>query len=184
MASSSNGADARPARKTAIVTGGASGIGLAMSQHFASQGYDVAVFDVAGEREADALAVAVAAETTPGGAAAPARVVFRRCDVSSWRDQAGAFRAVHEEFGRVDVVCANAGISERGTNAMAVAEGNDDEPREPNLAVVGVNLTGVIFCECFLAEKLPLSPACGRGLIGYNSCQTRDTLHEQERASW
>lgn len=131
-------------QKTAIVSGGASGIGLAMSNYFASQGYNVAVFDVTAE--AGKQVVSQIASENP-----QAKVVFKKCDVSSWQNQADSFKEVYAEFGRIDVVCANAGISERGGSAMAMIE--DDEPREPNLKIMDVNLTGVIYCEFFGRNK-------------------------------
>ncbi|KAJ4414930.1 hypothetical protein N0V82_007643 [Gnomoniopsis sp. IMI 355080] len=122
--------------RVAIVSGGASGIGLAMSQHFASEGYDVAIFDV--DVKAGKDIVSQLASEHP-----QMRVVFKLCDVSSWQSQAQNFKEVHGEFGRIDVVCANAGISEKGTSALASIE--TDEPVEPNLKTMDVNLSGVIY---------------------------------------
>lgn len=153
---STNGTNGHGAayKKTAIVTGGASGIGLAMARHFASEGYDVALLDVAGEEPVAAALDQVRKAGAEGKGDGKAKVIFRRCDVSSWREQADGFRAVHDEFGRVDVVCANAGISERGASVMAAVE--EDEPRQPDLKVVDVCLTGVIYCKsrCMNMRKL------------------------------
>lgn len=148
--------------KTAIVTGGASGLGAVMAQHFASEGYHVALLDVNAEAGPSLAAALLPTTTTKkyGAAAAaaappppttPPRAVFRTCDVSSWADQADAFRAVYREFGRIDVVCANAGISEGGASALAhVDDTQDGEPAEPNLKVLDVNLAGVIYCTSLL----------------------------------
>lgn len=127
-------------RKTAIVSGGASGIGLAMAEYFASQGYNVAIFDVTvdtGKETASRLAT----ENSP------AQIIFRECDVSSWKSQSEGFKQVYDEFGRIDIVCANAGISEKGASAMGTIEA--DEPQEPNLKIMDVNLAGVIYCWFF-----------------------------------
>lgn len=126
-------------QKVAIVSGGASGIGLAMSQHFASEGYNVAIFDV--DARAGKDVISQIASTNP-----KVKVTFKLCDVSSWQNQAQNFKEVHSEFGRIDVVCANAGISEKGTSALGSIE--TDEPVEPNLKIMDVNLSGVIYCEC------------------------------------
>lgn len=125
-------------QKVAIVSGGASGIGLAMSQHFASEGYNVAIFDV--DARAGKEVISQIASTHPG-----VKVTFKLCDVSSWQNQAQNFKEVHSDFGRIDVVCANAGISEKGTSALGSIE--TDEPVEPNLKIMDVNLSGVIYCE-------------------------------------
>lgn len=125
-------------RKTAVVTGGASGLGAVMADHFAREGYNIAVLDVV---DADT------AELT-SRLAAGSRAISRKCDVSSWQSQADSFKHVYREFGRIDVVCANAGISERGASAMAqVSQGPDAEPEEPDLKVLDVNLAGVIYCK-------------------------------------
>lgn len=131
----SNGGDGHVC-KVAIVSGGASGIGLAMSQYFASEGYDVAIFDV--DAKAGNDVVSQLASSHP-----QMRVTFKLCDVSSWQSQAENFKQVHSEFGRIDVVCANAGISEKGTSALGNIE--SDEPVEPNLKIMDVNLSGVIY---------------------------------------
>lgn len=174
MASNSVNSVTSDARKTAIVSGGASGIGLAMSKHFASQGYNVAVFDVTAD--AGKAVVSQIASEHP-----QATVVFKKCDVSSWQNQAQSFKEVYGEFGRIDVVCANAGISERGGSAMAMME--DDEPLEPNLKVMDVNLTGVIYCESpfFLGKiKLGVFLCVSRSDRVPTSDEIGNTLHEQE----
>lgn len=124
--------------KTAIVTGGAGGIGLAIVEHFLSQGHNVAVFDVNID-SGNELVSRLAAQSPE------AKVIFKECDVSSWKNQAEAFKEVYTEFGKIDIVVANAGISEQGGNAMASIDHGD--PQEPNLKVMGVNLSGVIYCE-------------------------------------
>jgi NAD(P)-dependent dehydrogenase (short-subunit alcohol dehydrogenase family) len=134
------------ASKTVIVTGGASGIGLAMVEHFASQGHNVAVFDV--NLDVGKQVVASIVQNDP-----QAKVQFQKCDVSSWKNQAEAFKNVYNEFGRIDIVMANAGISEQGGSAMGSIE--EDEPKEPNLKIMDVDLSGVIYSEwLFFSCKL------------------------------
>jgi len=90
--------------RVAVVTGGASGIGLAMGRAFAAEGMKVVLADI----EVDALDKAVA--DLPEGTEVEAVV----CDVSdpvqvdALRDQA------LERFGAVHVVCNNAGVSNGG----------------------------------------------------------------------
>lgn len=124
--------------KTAVVTGGASGIGLAIVEYFVSEGYNVAVCDInidAGNKLVSRLAM-----ETP-----QAKIIFKKCDVSSWKNQAIAFKEVYTEFGKIDIVVANAGISEQGGSSMASIE--EDEPQEPSLKVLDVDLSGIIYCE-------------------------------------
>lgn len=141
-------------KKTAVVTGGASGLGAVMAQHFAREGYNVAILDVNAAMGEQVLAAAASPSTQQKTTGA---VVFRTCDVSSWADQADNFRAVYHEFGRIDVVCANAGISEGGASALAQVE--TEEPAEPNLKVLDVNLTGVIYCK-----SCPVVKVYGHGM--------------------
>lgn len=111
--------------KVAVVTGAASGIGLALSHAFAAQGAKVVMADI----ETDALERA-AAELGD----AEVRTVV--CDVSD-RAQVDALRdATLDAFGAVHVVCNNAGVAGGGPIwAQSEADWN---------WVLGVNLWGVI----------------------------------------
>ncbi|CAN8104404.1 unnamed protein product [Discula destructiva] len=131
----SNGVDTH-VPKVAIVTGGASGIGLAMSRHFAAEGYNVAIWDI-NVSDGQEASSKIASENPK------AKVIFKQCDVSSWQNQAQSFKEVYRELGRIDLVCANAGISEQGESALGIVE--EDEPAEPNLKIMDVNLCGVIY---------------------------------------
>ncbi|KAK3319999.1 hypothetical protein B0T19DRAFT_445774 [Cercophora scortea] len=124
--------------KSVIVTGGASGIGLTMSRHFASQGHRVAILDINAE-SGHGIATEIASEFPES------TVSFRKCDVSSWDEQAAAFKAIfHEHGGSIDIVMANAGVSEQGsTTAVDLAE--MDEPLPPKLGTIQINLMGTIY---------------------------------------
>ena len=71
--------------------------------------------------------------------------IFQRCDISSWEEQASVFAEVYKQFGSVDVVCANAGVSEIGKFLEKEDEG--EGPRKPGLKTLDVNLTGTLYCE-------------------------------------
>jgi NAD(P)-dependent dehydrogenase (short-subunit alcohol dehydrogenase family) len=83
----------------AVVTGGASGIGLALAQRLARDGASVVVADI--EEGALERALNVLPE---GSLAVPT-------DVSDAQQVEDLARAVLDRFGRVDVVCNNAGIT-------------------------------------------------------------------------
>jgi NAD(P)-dependent dehydrogenase (short-subunit alcohol dehydrogenase family) len=89
------------AGRTAVVTGGGSGIGRGLARGFAAEGMRVAVLDL----NADA-ATAVAGEITSAGGQAHAI----RVDVTSSEDLARAAAEVEVELGGVNVLCANAGV--------------------------------------------------------------------------
>lgn len=90
------------AGKIAIVTGGASGIGLAISQRFAREGAAVAVWDINEEGAQRAANELVAA----GGKAMGCGV-----DVSSRAQIEAATNRVRAEFGPISILVNNAGIS-------------------------------------------------------------------------
>jgi len=114
----------------AVITGGASGIGLAAGLHFAKLGLRVCIADIGAERlaEAEAKLVAVA----PGGAA---DVMAMQADVSRIDDLTKLEAAVQAKFGGTDVLMNNAGIQVAST-ALG--------PRENWERLLGVNLWGVI----------------------------------------
>ena len=89
------------AGKTAFVTGGASGIGFALSRAFAEAGMNVVLADV----ETDALAAAV--ESLRDFAPCVRGVA---CDVTDAASVENAASASYEAFGAVHVVCNNAGV--------------------------------------------------------------------------
>jgi NAD(P)-dependent dehydrogenase (short-subunit alcohol dehydrogenase family) len=129
--------------KTAFVTGGASGIGLAMAQAFTAVGMKVMLADI----EQDALNTAL---MSLGGADAEVRGVV--CDVA---DRAAVQRAAGETvaaFGKVHIVCNNAGVG-AGGEMEAISPGDWDW-------VIGVNLMGVIYG---IAAFLPHIKSHGEG---------------------
>src|ERR1700740_1493042 len=89
--------------RVVVVTGGASGIGLGVTQLFARKGHPVAMLDIqdaALEKEGTALR------------AEGARVLSRRVDVSNRDDVEAAYAVIRAELGPISIVVANAGISE------------------------------------------------------------------------
>lgn len=113
--------------KVAVVTGGASGIGLAMATRFAAAGMRVAVADV----QQDALDRATATLRAGGATVLPVRV-----DVSSQQEVQDFAAIVLEEFGTAHVVCANAGVGGSGDAWFG--------PISQWEWVLGVNVWGVV----------------------------------------
>jgi 2-hydroxycyclohexanecarboxyl-CoA dehydrogenase len=89
--------------KNVIVTGAASGIGLATAQRFAAKGCNVAVWDINEEGAARAAADLAA----KGGKAISSRV-----DVSNRAHVAAALERFHSELGKAQVLVNNAGITD------------------------------------------------------------------------
>lgn len=134
----SDNAASNPKRLSVIITGGASGLGLVMTRHFASQGHIITILDV--NTAAGHKVVTDLASEHPH-----ATVNFKRCDVTSWDSQATAFREVYEKYGAVHIVMANAGISEQGASSLTLVD--EEEPSQPRLRTLEVNLTGVIYSK-------------------------------------
>jgi NADP-dependent 3-hydroxy acid dehydrogenase YdfG len=113
--------------KVAFITGGASGIGLAMARSFSAAGMKVAIADI----EQAALEV-VHAEFS----ATNAEVITLNVDVTDRAAMEGAARDTEAAFGNVHVVCNNAGVVLGGPIHEMSYEDWD--------WVLGVNVNGVI----------------------------------------
>ena len=123
--------------QVAVVTGAASGIGLAIAREFAAAGASVAVADIAGE----AAEAAAAAIVDDGG-----RAIGVAADVTSRSAVEALFGKVEAELGPVDILVNNAGISiDRGVRRVT-----DDEW----CRTIAVNQTGVFLCSQAAADSM------------------------------
>lgn len=127
--------------KTAVVTGGAMGIGEATARKLATAGASIALLDI-NERAGAATAADIAA----GGSACR----FFACDVSSSSAVESAIKAVISHFGDVDVLVSNAGIQDYGDVVTTSEEAWDH--------LMSVNLKG-----CFLVAKHTVPSMLARG---------------------
>jgi NAD(P)-dependent dehydrogenase (short-subunit alcohol dehydrogenase family) len=116
------------AGRSAIVTGGASGIGLAVVQRLAASGANVAIWDM----NDDALAKAAASVTG-------VKVHTAKVDVADAAQVEAAFAATVAAFGKVDAMVNSAGVA--GKNAT-VADYEQDEWRR----VFDINVHGLFYC--------------------------------------
>lgn len=107
--------------RRALVTGGVSGLGLALVRGLAARGDQVMATDLAPDAPAGLL---------------PAGVVYRRLDVRSDADWAAALEAVERDWGGLDLLINNAGVAAGGR--IDVAQMSEWE------AIVGINLLGVV----------------------------------------
>ncbi|WP_412030589.1 glucose 1-dehydrogenase [Deinococcus yunweiensis] len=132
--------------KVALVTGAASGMGLATARAFAQAGAAVVLADVR-----DALVQAAAQELRAGGH----RVVGVACDVSDDTQVAAMVERTLAEFGRLDAAFNNAGV-------MAQNAPTADSTREDWNRVIDINLRGVWSC---MKHELPPMVRQGHGAI-------------------
>lgn len=99
--------------KAAVVTGGASGIGLAAARRLHAEGASVVIADLN-----DGLGEAAARELGDG------RCVYQHTDVSAWEDIQALMQTAKEAFGGLDILFNNAGISDRmGAITEVTADG-------------------------------------------------------------
>src|SRR6516162_3565286 len=116
-------------KRTAFVTGGASGIGLSICEHLARAGHSVVVADYNGDG-AEAAAKAIRGS---GGQAIPAVV-----DVTDRSQVDKAVAAARGEFGPIGILVTSAAVSRREPFETISAEAWEQ--------VIAVNLTGTFNC--------------------------------------
>ncbi len=122
------------AGKTAVITGGAAGIGLASARYFAQNGMNIVLVDLREELFADA-------EDSLRSAGA-ADVVTQKLDVSDKAAVKALEAQVVDRFGGVDVLMCNAG-TQPGSDIFDTTNTWDQ--------VLAVNLGGVVnFCQIFV----------------------------------
>ncbi len=127
--------------KTAVITGGGSGIGRAMSILFAVRGAEVHIIELNAEASADTVK-----EISEDGGKAFAY----NCDISNQHQVVETFHAI----GKVDILINNAGIAHIG-KADTTSEADFDR-------IYNVNIKGAYNC---LFAAIPLMKANGGGVI-------------------
>lgn len=117
-------------RKTALVTGGARGIGKAIALKFAREGYDV-IINYNGSK-------AAAEETKAEVESYGVKAIIIQADVSDYDSVKAMINSIMETLGRIDVLVNNSGITRDG---LLIRMTPDDFNR-----VIQVNLTGAFNC--------------------------------------
>ncbi|MGA7195741.1 SDR family NAD(P)-dependent oxidoreductase [Roseiarcus sp.] len=128
---------------TAIITGGASGIGLAVARRVVAEGGRVALWDVDPAR--------LKAATAELGD----KSVAERVDVVDPADVERAAKASHAAMGQIDALVCSAGVA--GQNALVI-----DYPIAEWKRVFDINVNGLFYCNRFVAS---LMKARGYGRI-------------------
>ncbi|MBH0781036.1 SDR family NAD(P)-dependent oxidoreductase [Nocardia bovistercoris] len=142
--------------KVAVITGAGSGFGRQCSQLFASEGAKIAVVDIDPDRAAQTVKLV----EEQGGTA-----IALTADVAVESQVQTAVAATLEEFGKLDIMFANAGIVSRG-GVPSVAGGEQVDFQDLTDAdwqhVLGVNLSGVFYSA---KAAVPALRANGGGTI-------------------
>jgi len=135
--------------KVILVTGGTSGIGRACSELFARDGAKVVAMSIQ-EAEGKALAGQLSAEGCT--------CLFHYGDVSREADVKAVVALAVEKFGRLDAVCANAGVLR--TQKITELEIDDFH------AVINVNLLGPVLAA---KHAIPVMERQGKGVICFTT---------------
>jgi NAD(P)-dependent dehydrogenase (short-subunit alcohol dehydrogenase family) len=151
---------------TIIITGGASGIGAAFARHWALNGANIIVGDLNHTLGQSLIAHLRTSTANP-------HHHFLGLNVKSWTSQLAFFeQAVRlSPHGGIDCVVANAGVSlaeesfafEQPPDYHAlIAQGRSPSPPAPKLAILDVNLTGVLYTTNLAHAYLPLNPGSAK----------------------
>ena len=133
--------------KSTIVTGGSSGIGLAIAQTFAREGADVLITG-RNPQKLEAAVEEIRAQAVGG------KILGYACNVASTEDCTKVFDLVKKEFGKLDVLVNNAGISEHW-----MIEAIPDEVLDEHIAV---NFRGAFIYE---RAALQMMLPAGKGSV-------------------
>ena len=128
--------------RVAVITGAASGIGLATARRLAAEGARVVVADVSDQAGQDAA-------SEVGG-------LYVKTDVTSDDDVRQLYETAHDAYGRIDIAFNNAGISPPDDDSI-LTTGLDAWRR-----VQEVNLTSVYLC---CKHVIPYMQRQGRGSV-------------------
>ena len=148
--------------RTAIVTGGGSGIGRAIALRFARAAARVAIIDVAPESAVTAAGEAMALGSTSMAVS---------CDVSQQTDVIDAFRQVEAQLGPVDILVNSAGVAHIGTVEQTTEADLD--------RLYAVNVKGVY--NCLKAAVVSMK---GRGGVILNIASVAATVGIPDRFAY
>src|SRR6516165_8781808 len=165
--------------KTAIVTGGGSGVGRASAVRFAEEGATVVCADIDLDR---------AKETVAQVEAAGGQAVAERCDVARDPDVAAAVASAVGHFGRLDVMFNNVGIP---TPRLGMAF--EEHSIEDFERLTSVNFRGVFLGCKHAVTRFKVQESAGvilntgsvAGLVGWGGTvygATKGAVHQLTRA--
>ena len=133
--------------KTALITGGASGIGKATAEMFAAKGASVAIIDINEDTEK------IGAEISP-------EIFSIRADITLTSEIDRVVQAVSNRFGKIDILCNIAGLGHSDN-----AENIDETDWEK---VVAVNMTALFFM-CQRVGRFMIRQGTGGKIINMSS---------------
>jgi len=142
------------AGKTALVTGGASGLGQATVEAYVARGARVAIFDLNEQRANDLI-----------GRLGADKVAFWSVNVADEQSVKNGVQGVADKFGAIHICNNFAGIG----NACKTLSKNGVFPLDQYMLVININLVGTFNVSRFAAEQMakndPINSDGGRGVI-------------------
>ena len=157
--------------KVAVITGGASGIGLACAKRFAEEGANVFISDIGATRLSEAAEEI--RKTTNG------KIGFAEADVCFEEQISALMQQAIDEFGHIDTVVASAGVSGANYVSGANNEAFDHPLVEQKLEdwnrVLQINLTGVMLTNKLAARHM-IAAGNGGSIVNIASTAARVAL--------
>lgn len=142
--------------KTAIITGGGSGIGEATARLFAAEGGNAVIADLQGER-----AIQISEEISASGG----KAIAVKADVTNIADAARIVEVAVDQFGGIDYLCCSAGLQTYGTVETTTEEIWDH--------TLDVNLKGMFLVAKFAVPEIRKQG--GGSIVNITSVQALQT---------
>lgn len=156
--------------KTAVVTGGASGIGCAIATLFASKGAEVFIVDSADQAKSDEVATTINLTADFGGKC----LAIGGCDVVQLDQVAAAFAQVAKVAGKLDILVNNAGVGHVGTDETTTDEDMD--------RMYNVNVKGVFHATQCAVKAMKANKVMGGSII--NMCSIASVFGIKDRFAY
>ncbi|KAF1940571.1 short-chain dehydrogenase/reductase-like protein [Clathrospora elynae] len=142
----------RLSNKIAVITGSSSGIGRATALAFASEGASLVCSDLREEARTEYATDSSQRTTVQEATSLGAKAIFVRCDTTSSSEVEALVSKAVEEFGRVDIMVNNAGISiEAGEHGNRPVWEYDESAFDKTL---DVNIKGVFLGIKFASKQM------------------------------
>lgn len=137
--------------KVGLITGACSGIGLALTQHLLSHGWNIVLADI---------------NPPPSGVSLPSdRTLYIACNVLSWDEQASLFKQAFQWKSRLDFAALNAGIDDRDDIFNTLSSEIDDVPDKPDMTCFDIDLYSVYYGIKLFAHYASFNPTPGGKIV-------------------
>jgi len=141
--------------KTALITGGASGLGRHLAEALHARGVTLVIADI------NETAGATFVETLNKSRQRSA--FFHKVDVTKWQDQVHLFKVILQYVNRLDYVFANAGVLE--STFLGHTSSEEVEFVEPDMSAITINVFGALY-TCQLAAQVFRTQSLVEGFRG------------------